>query len=266
MTTSWDSLFLPSVEQDAIAATLRQSLEDFGYTLYDPFGLLPGRSYARSVRLFVAPPAGGWVRVIGTPDPRLLMPLSASGLCMYLALTDSKALIEVYARGDARQPDRELLPYLRAGLSADDLRRALHDELPATTADHGGLMANLPDDVQALAGQVDAGKAQKMFDRLSSGLLRKAGSDAEQTAAAQAMLCPPDWGSPGGQRILAVVDCLTFPASWRAPDFVTLRDAYQLYARRRRKPDARLYPGDEDTMAAVPNALDYIPVYGGQND
>jgi hypothetical protein len=46
---------------------------------------------------------------------------------------------------------------------------------------------------------------------------------------------------------------------------VALRDSYQLHARRQRKPDARLYPGDEEAMTRVPDALDYIPVYGGKN-
>jgi hypothetical protein len=86
MTASWDSLFLPSVSQEAVAATLRQSLENFGYTLFNPFGIMPGKSYAHSVRLFVAPAENDWVRVIGAPDPRLVAPLSGSGACLYLAL------------------------------------------------------------------------------------------------------------------------------------------------------------------------------------
>jgi hypothetical protein len=111
-----------------------------------------------------------------------------------------------------------------------------------------------------------------MIDRLSQNLLNKVGqrtgTDAQSmSAAAQEMISPtpPDWNSPGGQRIRAVMQCLTVPDNWRDPDFVALRDAYQLRVRRQRKPDARLYPGDEEAMNRVPDALDYIPIYGGKN-
>jgi hypothetical protein len=267
MTGSWDSLYLPSDDPQTIAATLRQSLETLGYTLYDPFGLLPGKSYAQTVRLFVAPARAGWVRVVGTLDPRLLMPLSASAPCLVLSLNGAEAVIEAYARGGLRDPEHVLRRYLRTGLTADHLRRALMDEPPEATTGSAApdAFGHLPSEVQSLAGQVDPRQAQKMFDRISGNLLRKASSDRQVADEARELISPPDWGSPGARRMLAVVGCLTLPDNWREPDFVSLRDAYQLHARRRRKPDARLYPGDEDVMAAVPDALDYIPVYGGQD-
>lgn len=266
MTTSWDSLYLPYVDPDTVASTLRQALEQLGYTLYDPFGLMPARSYGRVVRLFVSPPVDGWLRVIGTPDPRLLMPLSGMTPCLYLGLQGDEAIIEVYARGGLRQADVELRKYLRPPHKLHDLKQALYAELSDDKNGNSGVFANLPDDIQALGDQVDSRQAQKMFDRLSRNLLKKAGSDDQTADAARELMNPPDWSSAGGQRIRAVVACLTLPDNWREPDFVTLRDAYQLHARRRRKPDARLYPGDDDVMARVPDALDYIPVYGGQDD
>lgn len=266
MTASWDSLFLPSVSQEAVAATLRQSLEDFGYTLFNPFGIMPGKSYAHSVRLFVAPAENDWVRVIGAPDPRLVAPLSSSGVCLYLALHGADARMEIYARGDFRQLEHELRPYLRPGRTADDLLRAVHDEVPEIAEDTGPIYTILPDDVQQLSANVNPQQAQKMFDRLTGNMLKKTGTDAETANAARELVAPPDWNSPGARRIHALVGCLTLPPNWRDPDFVTLRDAYQLHARRQRKPDARLYPGDEEIMARVPNALDYIPVYGGRDD
>jgi hypothetical protein len=60
------------------------------------------------------------------------------------------------------------------------------------------------------------------------------------------------------------MNCLTIPLGWISPDFVALRDAYQLHERRRRNPNAMLYPGDAEAMAAVPNALDYAVVYAGK--
>ena len=59
------------------------------------------------------------------------------------------------------------------------------------------------------------------------------------------------------------MDCLRIP-NWRDPDFVTLRDAYALHERRRRSPKATLYPGDAETLAAVPDALAYTPIYAGK--
>lgn len=266
MTASWDSLYLPSASQEAVAAILRQALENFGYTLFNPFGILPGKSYPHSVRLFVAPAENDWVRIIGTPDPRLMAPLSSTGVCLYLALRGTEAEMSVYARGDFRQPETELRPYLRPDRTPDDLLRALRDDLPQTAADSGPVFTHLPDDVQALSASVDPRQAQTMFDRLTGTMLKKTGTDARTADAARDLLQPPDWNSPGARRLQALANCLTLPVNWRDPDFVTLRDAYQLHARRQRKPDARLYPGDQDIMAQVPNALDYIPVYGGRDD
>jgi hypothetical protein len=266
MTASWDSLFLPSANQDSVAATLRQSLENFGYTLFNPFGIMPGKSYARSVRLFVAPAENDWVRVIGTPDPRLVAPLSAFGACLYLALHGADAQMAIYTRGDFRQLETELRPYLRPDRTADDLLRAIHDELPEIAEETGPIFTMLPDDVQQLSANVDPRQAQKLFDRLTGNLLKKTESDEHMADAARELIQPPDWNSTGARRLHALVGCLTLPPNWRDPDFVTLRDAYQLHARRQRKPDARLYPGDEAIMARVPDALDYIPVYGGRDD
>ncbi len=123
----------------------------------------------------------------------------------------------------------------------------------------------LPEDVQEMAQDVDLSQAQQMFDKIGGKLLQDVQrGDAE---AARKLLGggedAPDWNSAGGQRLRALMACLDLPQNWLAPDFVTLRDAYQLHARKQRKPTARLYPGDAEAMAAVPDALDYLPVYGG---
>ena len=51
---------------------------------------------------------------------------------------------------------------------------------------------------------------------------------------------------------------------WGNPDFVPLRDAYQVLSRLKRRPNATLYAGDQEAMDAVPNALEYRPVYAGK--
>ncbi len=269
MTATWISLYLP-----CDSPGLQESLTALGYTLYNPFGPIPGKSYPQTVRLFAAPSVNGWTRVIGEPDVRQLPLLSQNCLCLYVALTGKDAQIEVYANGEQAEPQTALVPHLRAGRSAEDLQKALYsasfklmdkieDESPPVLVVP---LDDLPDDVRELAGQVNPQQAQKMFEKLSGTLMGKVSPGGQSADEARRMLASnaPDWNSVDGQRIRALMACLTVPDNWREPDFVTLRDAYQVHARRQRKPDARLYPGDGEAMQKVPNALEYTPVYGGQ--
>jgi hypothetical protein len=100
-----------------------------------------------------------------------------------------------------------------------------------------------------------------MFARLSGNLAAKSAAGAGDT---NALLRQPDWNSAGGRKIVALLGCLAIPG-WREPDFVTLRDAYALHARRQRNPSARLYPGDAEAMDAVSDALVYTPIYAGKS-
>jgi len=265
MTASWDSLFFPSAESDAVAAALRQALLALGYIAFDPFAPLPGRSYLRAVRLFVAPQTGGWVRVIGAVDRRALAALSADFLCLEVGLAGDQARVSVWAGGSEVDPINALQPHVRPGSS---LSAALADNTPQT--DRAPIVSDtplpaLPADVRPLAAQVDLSQAQGMLSRFSSRLLKRAGADDSAAAAARALVAEstPDWNSPGGQRICALMSVLTVPDGWREPDFVTLRDAYQLHLRRQRSPAARLYPGDAEALARVPDALAYTPIYAG---
>jgi hypothetical protein len=265
MTTSWDSLYLPSVETEAILKTLRETLVKLGYELYDPFGLIPGKSYPHTTRLFIASPEEGWTRIFGSFDVRLLPALSGVCVCLRLSLDDSQAFIETYNTGVTVEPQDVLRPYVRPGY---DLERALNGPLLLRNEEAPSIFDSLPDDVQSLASRVDKGHAQKMFDRLSGNLMKRvAGNESEKiSSAARDLMSAPDWNSPGGQRIRMVMECLTIPLNWREPDFATLRDAYQLHTRRRRNPNAMLYPGDAETMEKVPDALNYMPVYAGRKD
>jgi len=268
MTASWDSLYLPSADADAVAEALRRALPALGYTLFDPFAPIPGPAYPRAVRLFVAPAADGWVRVIGAVDPRALPALSAGSLCLHLALRGAEAHIAAWADGAEADPVIALAPHARPGC---DLAAALRGDAPVLAeidAAPDPLLRTLPDDVRPLADRVNLKQAQGMLDRLSGGLLKRAGADANSEAAARALAdsAGPDWNSPGGRRIRALMACLTLPHTWREPDFASLRDAYQLHLRRQRRPDAALYPGDAQALARVPAALDYTPVYAGRAD
>ncbi len=239
---------------------------------------MPGRAYATTVRLFVSPPSEGWVRVNGEFDAALLPTLVGEALCLSVMLRGAQATIAAYHHRVQVAVESAFADFLRDDCTPDDVRRIAAGEFdalpPIEQAPQPQVMAvpfdALPQNIQTLASDVDADKAQKMFERISGNLMNKASGQQGDAAAdaARKMLHQddtPDWNSAGGQRIRALMRCLTIPADWREPDFVTLRDAYQLHARRQRKPDARLYPGDAEAMAKVPNALEYIPVYAGKD-
>jgi hypothetical protein len=135
------------------------------------------------------------------------------------------------------------------------------DQLPASAPAAGSsLFDALPEDVKAMNTRPD--QAQAMLDRLGGGLIRKAGGD-ESSAKAALQGHPPHWDSREGRRVAALLERLHIP-NWAQPDFVTVRDAYQLHLRRQLRPNAPLYQGDQETLDAVPNALDYRPVYAGK--
>lgn len=268
MPAVWNSLYCPSEATEPITAALRDSLTADGYTLYNPFSAFPGKSYAETIRLFVAPAAGGWTRVVGAAGEGQSLALSQIAPCLNVGLTDSEALIAAYENGATADLVTAFTPYLKAGRTADDLRAALETQLPPSIQiqqQATGLPFDaLPDDVQALATNVDKGAAEKMFSRISGQLMRKVGGQADEARALMQNADALDWNSPGGGRIQAVIDCLTIPANWHEPDFAALSDAYPLYERLRRNPNARAYPGDDQFMAKVPDALAYTPVYGGR--
>ncbi len=266
------NLYLFCANSDTVVPALEESLTSFGYELYNPFGIMPGISYPQTVRLFVAPYAAGWQRIVGAPDSRQLPALSQLGLCLSVALDGTEAKIEVYKKGEEVEAESVLVDCLRDGKSAGDLARVFAEssfDLPQvgeSVQPGKGIMAvpvdALPDDVREMAQQVDMKKADKMFKRLSGKLVGAADADAAKVVIGASK---PDWNSLGGQRIRALMACLSVPENWREPDFITLREAYQLHIRRERRPDARLLPGDAEAMAVVSDALDYVPVYGGMN-
>lgn len=267
---NWYSLYLPSEDSAAITETLSAALTSAGYKLYNPFGIMPGLSYRESVRLFVAPPRGGWTRVIASPEhlAPLAPALSQLAPCLELGF-NGDMVIEVYSAGERLALDA-LTPYLRPGKSLTDLVAAMQAP-PLAPLDKQESVADLPldilpDDARALADKVNLKQASGLFNRLSEGLSKRTGQGgSEDEARALLRSKAPDWNNPGGRQIRALMACLTVPENWRTPDFVPLRDAYQLHARRRRSPNADLYPGDAEAMAAVPDALDYTPIYGGRN-
>lgn len=242
-----------------------------GYTAYDPFGLIPGKSYPYTVRLFVAPAINGWVRVLS--DQPILPELIAQtgGICLSVALKNDDSIIHVYENGVLLDdPVAALEPYLRPGQPVTEIRRALTEAtftvLPPAEQPMAVLPIDaLPADVQNMAKNLNPADIEKLSGKMLGNLFGKGGAQ-DDVNAAQALMAQQgiNWNSAGGQRINLLMGLLTVPKNWREPDFVKLRDAYSLHKRRERKPDARLYPGDAETMQAVPDALAYTPIYAGK--
>jgi len=249
-------------------------LQAAGYSAYDPFGLIPGSVYADTVRLFVAHPAANWVRVLSDapPPPGLAAAAAPHGIALELCVTNDSHTINVYMDG---QPTADaaatLAPYARDDVTVDDLRQVLNRPVLALVDDGGQGVGDgvpldvLPDDVQQMAGDVDAQAASRMFQRVTKSLFGKSGGDQDAAGALLQGAQGIDWERPQGATVRALMGLLTVPAGWRVPGFATLQDAYSLHTRRQRKPNARLYPGDAETMAAVPDALMYTPIYAGKD-
>jgi hypothetical protein len=271
MTSTWHSLYLPSEASEPIAAALQQVLTHAGFTLYDPFDLMPGRAYARRAGVFVSPPVQTdrttWVRVIGALEAELARSLASGPFCLRTVLEGDRATIETFANHASTDAAESLAPYLREDQNVDDLRSILTPKENASgrSAPRADLppLDVLPDDVQAMAGSLNPKTVNKLFNKMMKQVNRAIGGPGRAGEARALLNSKVEWDSDGGQRIRAVMAALDIPDNWRTPDFITLRDAYQVAIRRQRNPDAVLYPGDAEAAAQVPDALDYTPVFAG---
>ena len=252
MAAVWQSLYLWCDDRPRIQTTLETTLQSAGYTLYNPFGLIPGDAYQQTVKLFIAPTQQGCTRLIGQNISQIPSTLSQIGVCLSVILSESSGEMIAYVDGEQRDLTATLTPLvddpakLQAALSGQQGGATTRDAVPLDV---------LPEDVQEMAQNLNIRQINKMFNKLMKRVNKQVSGDAD---AAQALLhSAPDWQSATGQRIQALLNCLNLNYE---PDFSTLRDAYQLHIRQHRK----LYPGEAEMMAAVPDALDYIPVYGGK--
>jgi hypothetical protein len=252
------ALALPSRLSHAEAlAALHALAAQHGYTPFDPFTGMPGMARATpdAIRAFVLPAAAGgrWCVVLGEAWPALpeawLRALSAHGPVAALALHAERAEARAWQDGG------EVAFAVAFGHDLD--HEAAHAPEQAASADP--LLAALPPEIQAL--NTHPQRASRLIEQLGAQALARAGN-AQASDEARALLArrPPDWSSTDGRRLAALCHALGLPGAAQ-PAFVAVRDACQLARRRQRRPDAELLPGDADTLAAVPDALDYPLVY-----
>ncbi|NPV67803.1 MAG: hypothetical protein HPY64_11705 [Anaerolineae bacterium] len=269
---NWHSLYIPTGEREAqdVARTLREALIACGYQPYDPF---PGGSglsavgWTERVRHFVAPVRQGWMRVLGQPDRQALPLLAATlgGPLLHAWLEGEAGGVTVWTAEGANESAAALEPWRRADCPAEALARALNGSLEAADAPLEPDIP-LPAEMQALARSVDPAQARRLIDRLTRTVFDKlGGADPAIRAGAMALLPGgPAWASAGGRRLQAVMACLCVPQDWRWPDERDLLAAYQVARARQHRPDGLRLPGDDEALARLPEALDYLPVYAGR--
>jgi hypothetical protein len=271
--TQWNSLFCLLDPSHTLVDCLQQELIQLEYTLYDAFDLIPGQSYPDTFKTFIAPANGQWAHILmddeDIEDLELLAePLSAYGLCLLVHFDEIDATLKLYKDGAEVDIVDGLANALLEGKSMDELQRAIDGKLPLPIIEpeadeQSQILAinDLPPEMRQMTQGINVSKAQNMFQRFTGNFMGRG-----EAQDAQDMLNPDqlDWNSAEGMSIRGVMSCLIAGDGWLSPDFATVRDAYQRHIRLQRRPNAKLYPGDKQMMDAVPNALAYTPVYGGQ--
>jgi hypothetical protein len=261
----WHSLYLLHTQQSEVADAVAEYMGQEGYTRYDPFGNALAPSYPQTLKVFVAPPHGGWTRLLTdcemTDGESLAIDLSHIAPCLSVNLEGRTGFVHVYQDGNpCSELEPSIMPLcplenratLRAAFEAEELA------LPTLeTLQLGDIrIDDLPDFMQDIAQQVNADHAEGLFNKVARQLLRTiARRDATMIFDRY-----PDWNSQAGQLIRVVLDNVLPEINWRTPDFVIVRTAYNIYTQEQ----PIILPGDEFALSAVPNALDYQPVYGGK--
>jgi hypothetical protein len=272
-----------------LQTALRAALQTAGYVLYDPFPGGTGTPVGLQdrVRGFMAPPDEGWTRLLFAPRESLpdalqrevVTALKAPLLAATL-LSPEAFQITVYALDSPPDSRLEaLVPFLTPGRTEADLQRASTGQgqspeaIPAQTGD-------LPAELERFAAEqgVETRHVDRLMQRMTGkvfGRLNRqtAGEADALQAQARAALAgaaqarqEPDWVNAAGLRLLAVMACLAVPRSWNQPDWKTLTAAYQIARQLARDPKALLLPGDDAALAALPDALEYAPVYAGRKN
>ncbi len=275
---TWHSLFVHTPDRERVVEALREAHIEHGYAPYDPFpgGTGTPLGLTALVRLFVAPPSGRWVHLLGEPDESLLETFSArvEAPFVYGWLTEDDGGFAFYHRGHRHDDPAAFGELLTDKSSPDLLQQAFEGKLPVQAVDPEPPPTvvlgaeSLPPEIAQFAQQqgVDTRKANRLFDRLSGSLPGRLGASQDE-AAAKALFGQGTrdlWNSLNGQRVRAIAGVLDLPDTWRTPSWQMVRDAYQVYRLKQRNPRMALLPGDHHALSAVPNAAAYEPIYLGR--
>jgi hypothetical protein len=252
----WISLYVPGAEPAGLADTVESALASAGATKYDPFGTMPGLSYPRAVKLFFAPKVGNWVRLIVSPDCVLEPVVTAAALdAPLVAGFISSELVPTltFYRGGQLIDAPAISPYV-----TDTEGFAAHLKHPKTGASGvGGVSSGaLPSDVRAMSGGLPAKQVERMVNSMTGAISKG------DRAGAQAALQSVDWESGAGAWMRTALAYFGLGDSV-LPDYATVSTAYRTAKRLARNPKATLYPGDAEARDAVPDVLDYLPVFYG---
>ena len=283
MSQTWYRLFVSQTDSARVAEALKTILVDQGYDPYDPFPGGTGTPIGLTdmVKLFVAPSQDEWITVVGQFPADLLLDLhkTLDAPLIVGSLTDESGGFTLFVDGVRRDDPAAFEPYKRPSVTPETLQRAFAGELSVEAIESDGppVMAvgadSLPPEIRQLAEDqgADPAQASKLFQKMSGKLFKrmskKTGATADEQAQAQAMFMgggQDAWNSLNGQRVRAIISVLLLPDNWRSPAQDAIRDAYQVFRLRQRAPRMALMPGDREAMDAVPNALDYTPVYLGR--
>ncbi|MFZ4828054.1 MAG: hypothetical protein ACOYLB_11925 [Phototrophicaceae bacterium] len=256
----------PSIHhRDALVNTFKQALQARGYHLYDPFGMLPGKSYPHTVKVFVAPAdAHGWLRLISQDDLGGWMS-DWQVNAIALAMDAQSAQVDCYHEGKPCSPT-DMMETLALGESLAQVLEAYeavkHAHATPTPPPTVVPLTLLPADVQGMAGNLSNQQINSLFEKLTKQLPQGATlTEAQQFVHQQATF---DWASPHGQAVTRLMNTLGAPNPSTLPLFSVLRDAYQVHRRLQRKPDRTLLADEDELRRLIPNALDYQPIYAGK--
>lgn len=257
----WHSLYLPSDDSRTLISACQTALAEHGLTAYDPFGLMPvTRAYTETVKAFVAPAQNGWTRIIlaadTPPHAALVAALSQRAPLLAASVYDDRATLTAWRDG----AEINALDLLAAYADRTALEAALNAQYDTKKAKDDSLLDVIPEELRGLMGEGSLKKAEGMLGRMAGRAL-----SMNERAAAATMLreMVVDWASEGGQRIRAVMALMPI-ANWAVPDYVLLRDAYRQQMRVQRNANAQLNDEAQKLIRAVPNALDYTPLFYGK--
>lgn len=266
----WQTLVVVNLPALSIADSVRDLLKVNGYKTYDPFpgGLGSPIGKVSRLRMFLAPTAASWVRLLVATDddvPHNLVTTLAQSLqtpIIWPQLIDDQQFSVGYvtATGEIDATWESLRPYLKDDLSVADLTAAAQQAVVISRQN-----ANLPADVQqmATAHGIEMDQVDKLMGKMTRRLFGKdqEGDALQQAKAGLASQATVDWNTVSGTRLISVMGCLTIPDEyWRLPSWDALTGAYQV-ARQRQRGQNDLLSTDATALAAVPNALDYTLLY-----